>query len=55
MLHLAEDMVWAYLARYTTVSFFILIGGILTWSLITTLILDKTPLKKFLSLEKRLH
>ena len=53
VMHLAEDMVWAFLARYTSVSFFILIGGILTWSLIQTLILDKTPLKKFLNSDKR--
>ena len=55
IMHLAEDMVWAFLARYTSVSFLFLIGGILTWALIQTLILDKTPLKKFLSSDKRPH
>ena len=39
--HIMEDMVWAVLARYTTVSMFILLGGIIMWSFGTAIILKK--------------
>ena len=48
-MHLTEDLIWAVLARYTSVSMFILVGGILFWSFITAIILNNTPLKKFIS------
>ena len=49
VMHLTEDLIWAVLARYTSVSMFILVGGILFWSFITAIILNNTPLKKFIS------
>ena len=33
-----EDMVWAVLARYTTIPLFILIIGIVAWSFATAVI-----------------
>ena len=46
--HVTEDMVWAVLARYTTLSIFILLGGIILWSFGTAIILKKLSKKGFL-------
>ena len=39
--HVMEDMVWSVLARYTTISIFILLGGIILWSFGTAVVLKK--------------
>ena len=36
--HIMEDMVWAILARYTTIPLYILIVGIVAWSFATAII-----------------
>ena len=36
--HVMEDMVWAVLARYTTIPLYILIVGIVAWSFATAII-----------------
>ena len=36
--HIMEDMVWAILARYTTIHLYILIVGIVAWSFATAII-----------------
>ena len=46
LLHVSEDMVWAFLARYTTISFWILIIGILAWSFLTAVLINIPPLNK---------
>ena len=46
--HVMEDMVWAVLARYTTISIFILLGGIILWSFCTAVVLKKLGKTGFL-------
>ena len=46
--HIMEDMIWAMLARYTTVSIFILLVGIILWSFGTAIVLKKLNKKGFL-------
>ena len=46
--HVMEDMVWAVLARYTTISIFILLGGIILWSFGTAVVLKKLGKTGFL-------
>ena len=48
-----EDMVWAVLARYTTISIFILLGGIILWSFGTAVILKKLGKTGFLHEHKQ--
>ena len=47
--HITEDMVWAVLARYTTISIFILLVGIILWSFGTAVVLKKLNKKGFLN------
>ena len=47
--HVTEDMVWAVLARYTTISIFILLVGIILWSFGTAVVLKKLNKKGFLN------
>ena len=51
--HIMEDMVWAFLARYTTISMFILLGGIILWSFGTAIILKKLRQTGFLHEHKQ--
>ena len=51
--HIMEDMVWAVLARYTTISIFILLIGIILWSFGTAVILKKLGKTGFLHGNKR--
>jgi len=44
--HVIEDMVWAVLARYTTVPLFYLLIGIILWSFVTALIVRYWERKK---------
>ena len=36
--HIVEDMVWALLARYTTIPLLILVIGIVAWSFATAIL-----------------
>ena len=44
--HIMEDMVWAVLARYTTIHIGFLIIGIVLWSFATTVIIKYVGRKK---------
>ena len=52
LLHVSEDMVWAFLARYTTVSFWFLVVGILAWSFLTAVLVNIPPLNKLKNTKK---
>ena len=47
-----KDMVWAFLARYTTVSFWFLVVGILAWSFLTAVLVNIPPLNKLKNTKK---
>ena len=52
LLHVSEDMVWAFLARYTTVSFWFLVVVILAWSFLTAVLVNIPPLNKLKNTKK---
>ena len=43
--HLVEDLFWAFLARFTSVSMIAIIAGILFWAMLTTLFIHSKPIK----------
>ena len=45
--HLVEDLFWAFIARFTSVPIGVIIAGILSWALLTTVFVHTKPFKKY--------
>jgi hypothetical protein len=44
--HLVEDLFWVAVARFTSIPVWMILGGVLLWALLSTVVLHARPLRK---------